>query len=97
MPPQLGAKQNSRHQAKDGLPADFFPEKLPIYTGHYHIPHVVGGRGSNIRYVGSPYQGAFVSAGCNPLRVHASRQGQRQCMRGAWRPRHCPSMHNLSL
>ena len=53
---QVGAQMNSTHQAKDGLPADFFPAVMPIYTGHYHLPHLVGVQ-HNIRYVGSPFEG----------------------------------------
>ena len=46
---------NSVFQAKDGLSPDFFPADTPIFSGHYHIPHMVDS--SNIRYIGSPYQG----------------------------------------
>ena len=60
---QAGARLNSMFQARDGLPASFFPSEVPIYSGHYHIPHTVDGA-SNIRYVGSPYQGAGL---CPPL------------------------------
>ena len=52
---QLGAMMNESFQAKEGLPPDLFPEDVPTYTGHYHKPHVVAN--TNIRYVGSPYQG----------------------------------------
>ena len=52
---QAGAKMNAAYQARDGLSPEFFPDQVPIFSGHYHIPHVVSG--SNIRYVGSPYQG----------------------------------------
>ena len=53
---QAGAQLNSTFQARDGLDASFFPAKTQIYSGHYHIPHTVA-RASNVRYVGSPYQG----------------------------------------
>ena len=46
---------NESFQAKEGLPPDLFPEGVPIYTGHYHKPHVV--ENTNIHYIGSPYQG----------------------------------------
>ena len=46
---------NTAFQAKDGLSPAFFPADVPIFSGHYHIPHVVDN--SNIRYIGSPYQG----------------------------------------
>ena len=62
---QAGAKLNYVQQAKDGLPASFFPKK-PIYSGHYHRPHHVT-RASNIRYVGSPYQGALHTSAVDSL------------------------------
>ena len=32
-----------------------FPPDVPVYTGHYHLPHTVPN--SHITYIGSPYQG----------------------------------------
>ena len=61
-----GAQMNERHQATYGLDAHLFPPSIPTYTGHYHLPHVVPG--SNITYIGSPYQ------------VSASEAGQRKRM-----------------
>lgn len=52
---QMGAMMNEAFQAKEGLPPDLFPDRVPTYTGHYHKPHVV--ENTNIQYVGSPYQG----------------------------------------
>ncbi len=52
---QMGAMMNESFQAKEGLPPDLFPEGVPTYTGHYHKPHTVAD--TNIRYIGSPYQG----------------------------------------
>lgn len=54
---QIGAFMNEAYQAKNGLEADTFPAAVPTYLGHYHVPHTVGD--SNIRYVGSPFQGAY--------------------------------------
>ena len=51
----MGAMMNESFQAKEGLPPDLFPEDVPTYTGHYHKPHTVAD--TNIRYIGSPYQG----------------------------------------
>lgn len=45
---------NEANQAKDGIEPSVFPQNVPVYTGHYHKPHVV--KGSRIEYVGSPYQ-----------------------------------------
>lgn len=55
---QVGAFLNEEFQAKEGIEPSIFPSDLPVYTGHYHKPHVV--KGTQIEYVGSPYQ---VSAG----------------------------------
>jgi hypothetical protein len=50
-----GASLNDACQARDGVPPSVFPKGVPVYTGHYHKPHTVAG--TDIRYVGSPYQG----------------------------------------
>jgi hypothetical protein len=55
---KVGAFLNEACQAKEGIEASIFPTHLPVYTGHYHKPHVV--EGTQIEYIGSPYQ---VSAG----------------------------------
>jgi hypothetical protein len=47
---------NDSFQAREGMPPSLFPDGVPTYMGHYHKPHTVGN--TNIRYVGSPYQGA---------------------------------------
>jgi hypothetical protein len=52
---QVGAFMNEAYQAQHGLEPGLFPEAVPTYLGHYHLPHTVGA--SNVRYVGSPYQG----------------------------------------
>lgn len=54
----MGAFLNEASQAKEGIEPSVFPQHVPVYTGHYHKPHVV--KGTRIEYVGSPYQ---VSAG----------------------------------
>jgi len=54
----VGAFLNEASQAKEGIEPSVFPQDMPVYTGHYHKPHVV--KGTRIEYVGSPYQ---VSAG----------------------------------
>lgn len=50
-----GACLNEAVRAREGLDPGCFPPGIPIYTGHYHKPHRVPG--TNIHYVGSPYQG----------------------------------------
>jgi hypothetical protein len=54
-PPQMTAHMNAAYQAHNGLPPDIFPGAIPVYTGHYHLPHTLAG--TSITYVGSPYQG----------------------------------------
>jgi hypothetical protein len=54
---QLTAHMNASYQARDGLPPELFPERVPVYLGHYHFPHLVPG--TNITYIGSPYQGEY--------------------------------------
>jgi hypothetical protein len=56
----MGAFMNEAYQAQHGLEPGLFPETVPTYLGHYHLPHTVGD--SNVRYVGSPYQGTVVSS-----------------------------------
>ncbi len=52
---QVGAFMNEAYQAQHGLEAGLFPAAVPTFLGHYHLPHTVGD--TNVRYVGSPYQG----------------------------------------
>lgn len=56
-----GASLNDACQARDGIPPTLFPKGVPVYTGHYHKPHIVAG--TSIRYVGSPYQVSRAEAG----------------------------------
>ena len=51
---QRGAKMNQWRQAEVGLSPGDFPAGPRVYSGHYHLPHDVPG--TNITYVGSPYQ-----------------------------------------
>ncbi|GLI58613.1 hypothetical protein VaNZ11_000347 [Volvox africanus] len=48
------ARSNRWRQAEEGIEPGAFPPHLPVFSGHYHLPHTV--RGTNITYVGSPYQ-----------------------------------------
>lgn len=59
---QMGARMNHNYQAHAGIDPSAFPSGLPVYSGHYHLPHTV--EGTAITYVGSPYQGGWV-----PLRM----------------------------
>lgn len=53
---------NAAHQAASGLPPALFPKDLPVFMGHYHLPQTVAG--TNITYVGSPYQGMCKGVRC---------------------------------
>jgi DNA repair exonuclease SbcCD nuclease subunit len=59
----VGATFNESCQAIDGMDPAAFSPKIPVYTGHYHLPHTVPR--TNITYVGSPYQVSFSEAGCD--------------------------------
>ena len=60
---QQTARYNYQLQAREGLPPDMFPPDVPVYTGHYHLPHTVPN--SHITYIGSPYQGGrMCGVGC---------------------------------
>ena len=54
---QLGAFVNEQYQAREGLEADAFGERV-TYLGHYHKPQLVSD--TSVRYVGSPYQGICI-------------------------------------
>lgn len=58
---QVGAQVNETFQSFRGLDAASFPADIATYTGHYHRPHTV--EGTNITYVGSPYQVGWGEAG----------------------------------
>lgn len=55
------ARYNYAIQARSGLNADIFPPRVPVYTGHYHIPHTVPD--TAITYIGSCYQVTAAEAG----------------------------------
>ena len=53
----VGADFNEAFQSSEGIQPSLFPLEIPTWTGHYHKPHTI--RGTNINYVGSPYQLSF--------------------------------------
>ncbi|KAG1672698.1 hypothetical protein FOA52_005175 [Chlamydomonas sp. UWO 241] len=72
------ARFNYLTQAKEGLPPGDFPPGTRVFTGHYHLPHDVPG--SDITYVGSPYQVTASEAGENKrLLVLDASDGWRLC------------------
>lgn len=56
-----GAAFNSTFQAEIGLEPEAFPPRVPVYSGHYHKPQVLGGTSTaaRIEYVGSPFELSF--------------------------------------
>jgi hypothetical protein len=42
---------NESFQATEGMAPDVMPPVVPVYTGHFHIPHTV--EGTNITYIGA--------------------------------------------
>lgn len=58
---QAGAMVNNALQLQEGLSPGVFPAGLPVFTGHYHKPHVVAG--TTVEYVGSPFQTSLAEAG----------------------------------
>lgn len=58
-----GASMNDLIKSQHGISADTFPTDKCVYSGHFHMPHTVRIGGSEIRYVGSPYQISLNEAG----------------------------------
>lgn len=59
-----GASMNDLIKSQNGISADYFPSGRSVYSGHFHKPHIVSTNGgSEIRYVGSPYQTSLSEAG----------------------------------
>ena len=51
-----GASMNDLLISTGGVPPKWFPEGIPVYSGHFHKPHVVPQWNRCIEYIGSPYQ-----------------------------------------
>jgi DNA repair exonuclease SbcCD nuclease subunit len=61
-----GASMNDLITSTHGVAPEYFPPSIPIYSGHFHKPHVVerpdAAPGVSIRYVGSPYETTLAEA-----------------------------------
>ena len=61
-----GASMNDLITSTHGVAPIYFPPSIPIYSGHFHKPHVVqrpeAAPGVSIRYVGSPYETTLAEA-----------------------------------
>lgn len=55
-----GAYMNDLIVSTHGVAPAYFPPNIPVYSGHFHKPHMVdhpiSAPGVKIRYVGSPYE-----------------------------------------
>ena len=62
----MGAKMNDLIVSQGGVLPQYFPPRIPIYSGHFHKPHVVSMTKSqknvDIEYVGSPYETTMAEA-----------------------------------
>lgn len=45
-----------------GVPPLCFPPNKPIYSGHFHKPHMVTRKDVSIDYIGSPYETSLAEA-----------------------------------
>jgi DNA repair exonuclease len=61
-----GAYMNDLIVSTGGVAPAYFPPSVPIYSGHFHKPHVLtkpeAAPGVSIRYVGSPYETSLAEA-----------------------------------
>ena len=61
-----GAYMNDLITSTHGVAPVYFPPSVPIYSGHFHKPHIVekpeAAPGVSIRYVGSPYETTLAEA-----------------------------------
>lgn len=67
----IGAQFNHKQQAMQGLTRDALPSGVPVFTGHYHNPHVVSQ--SDIIYIGSPFERAILTVTCIAAPTHRKR------------------------
>ena len=58
-----GASLNSLYTSTSSLLPSHFPANLPVFSGHFHLPHTVREGGRAVTYIGSPYQQSFSEAG----------------------------------
>ena len=62
----MGAKMNDLIVSQGGVLPQYFPPRIPIYSGHFHKPHVVSTTKSeknvDIEYIGSPYETSLAEA-----------------------------------
>jgi len=60
-----GGYMNDMLPSAGGVSVSMFPPSKPIYSGHFHLPHVVDSKSKDIsiEYLGSPYQTTLSEAG----------------------------------
>jgi hypothetical protein len=78
-----GAQMNDLIVSTHGVAPAYFPPHVPIYSGHFHKPHVVekpeAAPGVSIRYVGSPYQTTLQEAQQNKALLLLSSKDDWNC------------------
>lgn len=58
-----GAYMNDLLVSTGGVPPSFFPADIPVYSGHFHKPHIVDtSKDRYIEYLGSPYEISLAEA-----------------------------------
>ena len=57
-----GASMNDLIVSQGGVLPRFFPPDIPIYSGHFHMPHMVTKSQVSIEYAGSPYETSLSEA-----------------------------------
>ena len=57
-----GAYMNDLIVSQGGVPPSCFPPHVPIYSGHFHKPHIVKRGDVCIEYIGSPYETSLAEA-----------------------------------
>lgn len=51
-----GASRNDQAMSTGGIRLADLPPHVPVYSGHYHAPHILEDDDRRLEYVGSPYQ-----------------------------------------
>ena len=57
-----GAYMNDLIVSLGGVPPCMFPPHKPIYSGHFHKPHIVKSGDVTVEYLGSPYEVSLAEA-----------------------------------
>jgi len=82
-----GAYMNDLIVSHGGIPPYCFPPHKPIYSGHFHKPHIIdapqSAPGVSIRYVGSPYETSLSEASQKKALIILDRSAEWACVEEA--------------